>query len=320
MNPQQRRVALDRQQSAGSGQRAASRPTAERREPSHRHLPRPRPDARRRLRLGRLDRRPPRRARRAASSTPAPGSRAGRGVGRAAALIDLRPHILFPGLVDTHAHVPQLPICGVHPENLLEWLRKWTFPLERRFRGERALDALARRSCTRCWCRARRPPALYTSAWPDSVEACFDGGRGGRHPRLDWPAAHGRRRVSPRDDQARAGRGPRARAARSAEAPVRGHAALRALVHARAARRLRRARPREEPPHPDASRRAAGRVPGGARAVRPGVSRRVRGGRPGHAAQPVRARHLADRRASGSAWRRAPSRTARRRTSFSAAG
>ncbi len=87
-------------------------------------------------------------------------------------VVDLRPHILFPGLVDTHAHVPQLPICGVHPENLLEWLRKWTFPLETRFRGERALT-LSRDFMHEMLVQGTTTAALYTSAWPDSVEACF---------------------------------------------------------------------------------------------------------------------------------------------------
>jgi len=30
--------------------------------------------------------------------------------------VDLRPHLLIPGFVDTHAHIPQLSVCGVHPE------------------------------------------------------------------------------------------------------------------------------------------------------------------------------------------------------------
>lgn len=85
---------------------------------------------------------------------------------------DLRPHILMPGLVDTHAHVPQLPVCGVHPESLLEWLRKWTFPLERRFRGERARE-LSQRFLQEMLAHGTTTAALYTSAWPDSVEACF---------------------------------------------------------------------------------------------------------------------------------------------------
>jgi len=91
---------------------------------------------------------------------------------RANRYVDLRPHLLFPGLVDTHAHVPQLPICGVHPEDLLTWLRKWTFPLEKRFRGDRARD-LTRRFMQEMLAQGTTTAALYTSAWPDSVEACF---------------------------------------------------------------------------------------------------------------------------------------------------
>jgi len=87
--------------------------------------------------------------------------------------VDLRPHIVFPGLVDTHAHVPQLPVCGVHSESLLEWLRKWTFPLEKRFRGERARE-LSRRFMQEMLAHGTTTAGLYTSAWPDSVEACFE--------------------------------------------------------------------------------------------------------------------------------------------------
>ena len=92
---------------------------------------------------------------------------------RAAEHVDLRPHFVMPGLVDTHAHVPQLPVCGVHPESLLEWLRKWTFPLERRFTGERARE-LSRRFMQEMLAQGTTTAGLYTSAWPDSVHACFD--------------------------------------------------------------------------------------------------------------------------------------------------
>ena len=92
---------------------------------------------------------------------------------RTADFVDLRPHIVMPGLVDTHAHVPQLPVCGVHPESLLEWLRKWTFPLERRFKGERARE-LSRHFMQEMLAHGTTTAGLYTSAWPDSVHACFD--------------------------------------------------------------------------------------------------------------------------------------------------
>ena len=87
--------------------------------------------------------------------------------------VDLRPHFVLPGLVDTHAHVPQLPICGVHPESLLEWLRKWTFPLERRFRGSGRATCRAA-SCRRCSRRARQRPGSTRRRGPTRCDACFE--------------------------------------------------------------------------------------------------------------------------------------------------
>jgi guanine deaminase len=95
---------------------------------------------------------------------------------RAARYKDLRPHLAIPGLVDVHAHVPQLPVCGVHPDTLLDWLEKWTFPLEARFRGARA-RTLADGFMREMLGHGTTTAALYTSAWPDSVEACFAAAR-----------------------------------------------------------------------------------------------------------------------------------------------
>src|SRR5215212_1402837 len=49
-----------------------------------------------------------------------------------AAAIDLRPAVLLPGLVDLHAHLPQVPNAGLgYALPLLEWLDRLTFPTER---------------------------------------------------------------------------------------------------------------------------------------------------------------------------------------------
>src|SRR5688500_17717870 len=48
--------------------------------------------------------------------------------------IDLRPLVLLPGMVDLHAHLPQLPNAGLGAGlNLMTWLDCHNFPLERRF-------------------------------------------------------------------------------------------------------------------------------------------------------------------------------------------
>lgn len=41
---------------------------------------------------------------------------------------------MIPGLVDTHIHAPQYPNAGLgYDETLLDWLQKYTFPLESKY-------------------------------------------------------------------------------------------------------------------------------------------------------------------------------------------
>jgi guanine deaminase len=48
--------------------------------------------------------------------------------------IDVRPLVLLPGMVDLHAHLPQLPNAGLGAGmDLLAWLDRYIFPLERGF-------------------------------------------------------------------------------------------------------------------------------------------------------------------------------------------
>jgi guanine deaminase len=48
--------------------------------------------------------------------------------------IDVRPLVVLPGMVDLHAHLPQLPNAGLGAGlDLLTWLERYIFPLERRF-------------------------------------------------------------------------------------------------------------------------------------------------------------------------------------------
>jgi guanine deaminase len=113
---------------------------------------------------------------------------------------DLRPHFLLPGFVDVHAHIPQLPVCGVHSGSLLEWLRRWVFPLEARFRGRRCIEG-TRAFFREMLAHGTTAAALYTSAWPDSVPAAFEVARAWRiHAWIGPPLmdVDGYRRVSTR--------------------------------------------------------------------------------------------------------------------------
>jgi guanine deaminase len=71
------------------------------------------------------------------------GPAAGRSA-EAASAVDLRPWTLLPGMVDTHAHLPQLPNAGLgFALDLLEWLDRLTFPTERSWSDPDVAERLA---------------------------------------------------------------------------------------------------------------------------------------------------------------------------------
>jgi guanine deaminase len=61
-----------------------------------------------------------------------------------AGTIDLRPWVVLPGLIDTHAHLPQLPNAGLgFALDLLTWLDRLTFPTERSWADPAVAERLA---------------------------------------------------------------------------------------------------------------------------------------------------------------------------------
>ncbi len=86
---------------------------------------------------------------------------------------DLRPWLVVPGLVDLHAHIPQLPNAGVGAGlDLLTWLEQYTFPLERRFD-----EATAERTAPlalRAFARAGTTTLVgYVTDNPEATDAVF---------------------------------------------------------------------------------------------------------------------------------------------------
>lgn len=86
---------------------------------------------------------------------------------------DLRPRVVMPGMVDLHAHLPQIPNAGLGAGlPLLEWLDRYIFPLESGFDRETAeaqvplaLRAFAAAGTTTI--------VAYAALWPDSTDASF---------------------------------------------------------------------------------------------------------------------------------------------------
>jgi guanine deaminase len=64
----------------------------------------------------------------------------------AATAVDLRPWMVMPGMVDLHAHLPQLPNAGIgYALDLLTWLDRLTFPTERAWADSAVAERLAPR-------------------------------------------------------------------------------------------------------------------------------------------------------------------------------
>ena len=61
-----------------------------------------------------------------------------------AGAVDLRPWVVLPGMVDLHAHLPQVPNAGLgYALPLLDWLDRLTFPTERSWADVAVAERLA---------------------------------------------------------------------------------------------------------------------------------------------------------------------------------
>jgi guanine deaminase len=92
----------------------------------------------------------------------------------AAAAIDLRPWVVLPGMVDLHAHLPQLPNAGLGAGlDLLTWLDRYIFPLERGFDA-----ATAQRLAPIVWkafaAAGTTTAVVYGAVYEASLDACFE--------------------------------------------------------------------------------------------------------------------------------------------------
>lgn len=91
----------------------------------------------------------------------------------APSVIDLRPWLLLPGMVDLHMHLPQLPNAGVGAGlDLLTWLERYIFPLERSFDLATA-EKLAPVAFAALAAAGTTTVVAYGALWEDSLDACF---------------------------------------------------------------------------------------------------------------------------------------------------
>jgi len=88
--------------------------------------------------------------------------------------LDARPAVLLPGLVDLHAHLPQLPNAGLgHGLDLLTWLERYIFPLEREW-ADPAVAARLAPAVFGAFAAAGTTTILaYGAVFEESMDAAF---------------------------------------------------------------------------------------------------------------------------------------------------
>jgi guanine deaminase len=89
-------------------------------------------------------------------------------------VVDVRPWVAMPGLVDLHAHLPQLPNAGLGAGlDLLTWLDRYIFPLEREFDDASAAEKLAPAAFRAFAAAGTTTALLYGAVFAPSLDAAF---------------------------------------------------------------------------------------------------------------------------------------------------
>ncbi|MEO5885878.1 MAG: guanine deaminase [Candidatus Limnocylindrales bacterium] len=86
---------------------------------------------------------------------------------------DLRPWVVLPGMVDLHAHLPQLPNAGLGAGlDLLTWLDRYIFPLERAFDASTA-ERVAPAAWRAFAAAGTTTAVVYGAVYEASLDATF---------------------------------------------------------------------------------------------------------------------------------------------------
>lgn len=90
-----------------------------------------------------------------------------------ARVIDHRPHLLLPGLIDCHVHFPQMQVIASYGAELLDWLNTYTFPEETKFANTQHGRRIARLFLDEVIRHGTTTVAAYCSVHKSSAEAFF---------------------------------------------------------------------------------------------------------------------------------------------------
>ncbi len=88
-------------------------------------------------------------------------------------IVDHRPHLIMPGFIDAHIHMPQTQVVASYGAQLMEWLNKYTFVEEQKLAQQGHAEKLSRFFLDELLANGTTTAAVYCSVHPQSAEAFF---------------------------------------------------------------------------------------------------------------------------------------------------
>lgn len=82
--------------------------------------------------------------------------------------------IIMPGFIDTHVHFPQTEIIAAYGEQLLEWLNKYIFPTEGKFKDKEYARKVAAFFLDELLKNGTTTALVFTTVFPQSADAFFE--------------------------------------------------------------------------------------------------------------------------------------------------
>lgn len=82
--------------------------------------------------------------------------------------------LILPGFIDCHVHYVQSPMIGSFGDTLLEWLNRYTFPTESKFKDKAFADEVAREFFRQILEQGTTTANVFSTTFAESVDALFE--------------------------------------------------------------------------------------------------------------------------------------------------
>jgi guanine deaminase len=82
--------------------------------------------------------------------------------------------LIMPGFIDTHIHYPQTEMIAAFGEQLLQWLTKYTFPTEGKFKDKDYAKKVASFFLNELLKNGTTTALVFAAVYPESAEAFFE--------------------------------------------------------------------------------------------------------------------------------------------------